>query len=169
MKLTYSAADLLISKSKNDHHTIQLRESRSITCFSSLPPEIISNILFCACRDRHSFKIMKAPLIFTCLCRSWHAVAYSIPSLWSTMRLPSLPSKASKANSFFRALDNWLSLSRNRPLDLYLQSPSSNSSLIDRYLTILGAHSHRWQDVHFDLPSYLSFPRVSSTRFLSKG
>lgn len=81
------------------------------------------------------------------------------------MRLPSLPSKASKAISFFCALDNWLSLSRNRPLKFYLQSSSSNSSHIDRYLTILGAHIHRWQDIHFDLPSYSSFPRVSSTKF----
>ena len=164
MKLAYSAADLLILK--NGHHTIQSCESRSIICFSSLPPEIISDIfLFCACRDMHSFEIRKAPLIFTRVCRSWRAIAYSIPSLWSNMRLPSLPSKASKAISFFCALDNWLSLSRNRPLKFYLQSSSSNSSHIDRYLTILGAHFHRWQDIHFDLPSYSSFPRVSSTKF----
>jgi hypothetical protein len=55
-----------------------------------LPPDVLQEIfLACLPTDRNAaMSATEAPLLLTCICSAWRALALSTPALWTSLHLP---------------------------------------------------------------------------------
>ncbi|THH12776.1 hypothetical protein EW146_g7375 [Bondarzewia mesenterica] len=125
------------------------------------PSEIVSEI-FLECIDIGEATLPdRAPILLTRVSRWWRAIALSTPHLWSYLRLRTRYADRGikHLESYFAALQAWLSLSQSLPLSFDLrwgESPENHALVcemsIAKSLHILCAHCLRWKNVVIDLP-----------------
>ncbi|KAF8907841.1 hypothetical protein CPB84DRAFT_1959411 [Gymnopilus junonius] len=80
------------------------------------PPEVASRIFqFCL----EDMKEVTSPLTIGSICRTWRAIAYSTPQLWTSLSIPLCFKKFTWADRF-GLTQQWLSRSGQLPLSIYI-------------------------------------------------
>lgn len=118
-----------------------------------IPPEILSQIFIYAKPTNIIDRELSphySPVLPTCVCRYWRSVAQSTPQLWTELYLPDIPFQPWNIDVLFKAVQRWLSYSRQLPISLHLTSTELDKAILKRYVTILSAHARRWKNVSFE-------------------
>ncbi|KAF9051525.1 hypothetical protein BJ165DRAFT_1449362 [Panaeolus papilionaceus] len=134
-----------------------------------LPPEIIAEIFRCClpdflpfCMDEFTdLKKYAVPLILGGVCGAWRRIAWSTPSLWSTVTLR--VTNPNSVPSQVVLLDEWLTRSGQLPLNIRLCSTEDVSwggTTPEGFMVALNKHSDRWKllDIRFPSLCYKFFP-----------
>lgn len=125
-----------------------------------MPPEIMSRIFeFCGdigARGPHAEPSKRAPLLLGSVCRSWRALSFAIPRLWTTLYLR-LPTGGTfvKQEEILRA---WLERSRLFPVSLWLWNDFLTDdmpvSFLRKLSDIIAENSDRWKAIFIHFPAY---------------
>lgn len=131
-----------------------------------IPPEILSQIFIHAVSTSYADRVLgpdSCPILLTLVNRYWRAVAQSTPQIWTDLCLPDIPRSVANVDSFFEAVEGWLSYSGHRPVSLSLYSEQTDKALLSRYVSILCAHAERWRSISFDfrIPDPDIFPPLN--------
>lgn len=127
-----------------------------------VPPEIWADIFVKHSEDQPSQRIhpLKAPLVFTLVCRKWRATAYSTPMIWTKLRLPEPPKNWTSLRSFTSSVALWMKCSEPYPIArLEVRGlKDMPTTFLRPYLTAMVSHSRRWERVWLPLDDHdLSF------------
>ncbi|KAF8956443.1 hypothetical protein BDZ97DRAFT_187377 [Flammula alnicola] len=124
-----------------------------------VPVEVASHIFaFCIpVHDRYSHcGVQKnAPLILGAVCKTWRAVAWSTPQLWTSICIAVYPRDFAVLADL---AEEWLARSGKLPLSihLYLKEDETISNFaVNPLIEVLYAHSSRWRSLDLDIPSAL--------------
>ncbi|KAF8335203.1 hypothetical protein F5887DRAFT_989397, partial [Amanita rubescens] len=149
------------------------RELHSVPLINQLPCEILAEVFWNCVSETTWMSCASAPLLLCRVCSSWRALALATPKIWTTIRI-NICNSTMNPSVAAHVTDAWLKRSQSLPLTLlHLQVPSSYSpaswtriktALVKASLSVLYAHSSRWQDVTLDLHTFQlsSFPRLDT-------
>lgn len=142
---------MLRSEATSPHHC---RSPVKLTSAQSLANELLSQIFILAAHDSHDrYDAILYPIVVSHVCAAWRQIAISTSGLWTSIILthPSPWSQLSRTVTY-------LSRSRNRPLDLFLdfRDPSWNWEEashtfgwkhMENAIRLLIPHVERWHTV----------------------
>ena len=152
----------------------------SIFPINQLPREILSKIFWYCVPDNTDSPIVisrnHAPILLCRICSSWRELALATPNLWTIVGII-VRNPDADPSVFSHVLNIWLERSGTLPLTLYLvqlrlgyddpQRPT-RPTLLKAILSVLYAHSSRWEDVTLNLyeSPKLSLPRLGKLPLL---
>ena len=120
-----------------------------------LPPDVTSTIFeFCLPKfsDHQLLKEnLSIPLLLGAICSYWRDIAWSTPSLWSSMVLH--VSSRHESHIIPGIAKEWLSRSGHLPLSIRIFSISKNKTL-SRLADIINQYSTRWSDLVLNIPDF---------------
>jgi F-box-like len=126
-----------------------------------LPPDVTSTIFeFCLpdFADRQLIqKDFSFPLSLGAICSYWRDIAWSTPSLWSSL-VVHVTSKHVTSKHDPRTLtgiaQEWLARSGQLPLSIRISDFTRSYSIktVSALVDIINQYSTRWSDLHFDIP-----------------
>ena len=149
--------------------TPQTETLRKINRFHSsiirqIPPDVMSTIFEFCLPDLMNNQLssyteedLSIPLSLGAICSCWRDIAWSTPSLWSslTVRVTS--------NHYWQIatgiVKEWLSRSGQLPLSIRILSPGFQSKEVSALANIINQYSNRWSnlDLFLDLNDYQNF------------
>ncbi|KAF8971259.1 hypothetical protein BDZ97DRAFT_1349926 [Flammula alnicola] len=127
------------------------------SCIRRMPPEILQEIFSFISKDptshdQHLLKTRDLPWAPSQVCRSWRAIALSLPSLWN--HLPTVDvTRTTKAKTKFQKvlLSELFRRSANTLLTVRIYAPSCDLGSSHPVIDLLVQYSERWETVIIDL------------------
>ena len=145
----------------------------------NLPPDVTSTIFEFCLPDRHPLPYsewdwnVSIPLSLGAICSYWREIAWSTPTLWSSLMVIVPNKHASVSHITIDIAEEWLARSGKLPLSIYIISEYYNTTL-SALADIINQYSARWShlDLYMPLKSYQHFhatnnhaPILKSIRF----
>ncbi|KAF8905458.1 hypothetical protein CPB84DRAFT_1745415 [Gymnopilus junonius] len=151
-------------------HQLKMRINQEYCSIRLLPPEIVIEFFhwlvppFTVADEDEIFT--STPLFLGSICSAWRSIAWSTPTLWTSVNMRLKPSLNSTRTEL---LGQWLSRTGDLPLSLRLFSdeevpwgtPSNSGSALE----VMRKYSSRWQDLDLRIPTscYKFLPRREET------
>lgn len=126
-----------------------------------LPTEILS-IIFISCipeQDKGLIDPDTAPLLLLRICKRWSAVASSTAWLW---RYINVSLDFYKPQPLMMWVTTWLTRSITCPLSISLRCSVNRPEYSGPVIKFLLQHTHRWEELHLDLPIVLYLDLASA-------
>ena len=141
-----------------------------------LPPDVMSTIFeFCLPYFRyHHDQFLDSPLSLGVICSYWRDIAWSTPSLWSSL-VVRVTSKHDP-QIITGIAQEWLARSGQLPLSIRISAFNNNLKTVSALANIINRYSTRWSDLDLRIPPgcYRRFhaidnhaPTLKSIRFSS--
>ena len=142
----------ILKRKINQYHSPIIRQ---------LPPDVMSTIFELCLPDFADFQFLPSkadlcvPLSLGAICSYWRDIAWSTPSLWSSLVIRV---KRSKRNSHVIIAQEWLTRSGQLPLSirilssLYEPIPKSSRQEVSALADIINPYSARWSNFDLCMP-----------------
>ena len=131
------------------------RKINGLSPMTKIPSDILIEIFQIACKPVYnSYKVWQVatPLFIGSICRLWRDVAWSTPSLWSTIFLHV---SRTHHDTQIQLLGDWLLNARSTPLCIKLTTENEHESVIyalEAIMRILVTRSDYWLTFDSQLP-----------------
>lgn len=117
-----------------------------------MPAEVASHVFMFFATGKDS------PLTLGAVCQTWRQIAWSAPSLWTSLTIKVLGSRVSKTR--IQLAKEWLGRSGKLPLSIFLCCPLWKNPVIDlagfyELINIINERCNQWYSLDMDLPSSL--------------
>lgn len=146
---------------------IRVGTETPVDLLSILPAEVISQIFYHACRPIDGNRKWRRdcyPLLLGQISRQYRQYAWATSELWATIILRVNPPKLAAQTEL---LEEWLTRTRDRPIDIYfeieewvpgrwersLSMPSSHPSAVPM-INLLAKYSRQWRCIDLNIPFF---------------